>query len=682
MYEIRPETIKTFITDRAIKLPRFQRKQTWDEKKNFQLCISIFKNYPMGVCILSVDEEKGRTIRELLDGRQRRNALTLMYENPENIYLWARKFIGFKNSDQSLEIHERFIQKINEYLEADDSDSEDDDDNVESDVVSDELRENQESYNPIDDKNGLDLLFYIIEMVHNNYAHGTGFTRPFDFTKYVKKLSYVENIPTGNKYFLSGKSLKIFIDEYRSYCDVSDCEYSEEESFFAFVKNRSEVSSDSEKGLKLLISQNWKNILSRINLVDRIDSLLAASKIGLIEVKNLKPADSQKIFNIINSEGVKLTAAEILSAKPHWNRKIKNPSAQSVEATKELYKNMGLAPVDVVRWDIPATLLSRFDHNVIYKDLSWDSKNQKADFEKKLTLGFKILSGLYEKGVKKDDIEKLGTDPEIDWESGVEQVISDLNMVIKLIEDCSYFSFLKSWKTSIMELTSDAIAMNFLLIAYFDWIRKERPVGASKQTKIFQKNCFITWDLLIYEYVSRLWRGSSDSTIAYNISTLSSKPSLFEAVKKEEWLKLLKEIFDKSQVKNTDVSIALMKPILYHMYCLKEISPPDSKYPIEVDHIIPQALFKGSSLERNDIVQDNLFNLGLLPKNNNISKSDKKLVEISDAWLKNQIKRYEFVDEKDFPKYSNINNYMDLFKKRKKIFEEAFGCCRDNMINN
>jgi hypothetical protein len=681
MYEIRPETIKTFITDRAIKLPRFQRKQTWDDKKNFQLCISVFKNYPMGVCILSVDEEKGRTVRELLDGRQRRNALTLMYENPENIYLWAKKFIGFKNTDHPLEIHERFMTKINEYLEADDADLTDEEINDDREEPN-EVNDVQEFYNPIDGKDGLELLFYIVEMVHNNYSHGTGFTRPFDFSQFAKKLSYIESINNGKKYSLSGKNLKLFIDEYRNYCDASNYEYADEESFFTFVKNRSEVNSDSEKALQVLIHQNWKNILARINLIDRIDGILNTSKIGLIEVKNLQPADSQKIFNIINSEGVKLTAAEILSAKPHWNRKIKNPSAQLVEATKELYRNMGLTVIDVVRWDIPATLLSRFDHNVIYKDLSWDSKNQKTDFEKKLTLGFKILSGIYEKGVKKDDIEKFGTDKDIDWEADVESVINDLGIVIKLIEDYSYFSFLKSWKTSIMELTSDAIAMNFLLTAYFDWIRKNKTIGSNKQTKLFQKNCFIIWDRLIYEYVSRLWRGSSDSTIANNISAIGSKAPMFEPVNKEEWTKLLKEIFDKSEVKGVDVSIALMKPILYHMYCLKEISAPDSKYSIEVDHIIPQSIFKGSSIKRNTIVQDNLYNLGLLPKNNNISKSDKKLTEIDDAWLKNQIKQYEFIEEKDYQKYSNINNYIDLFKKRKKIFDEAFTDCRDNLINN
>ena len=65
MYEIRPETVKTFILDRNIKLPRFQRKQSWDEIKNFQLCLSLFKEYPIGVCILSVDSQKDKTIRWL-----------------------------------------------------------------------------------------------------------------------------------------------------------------------------------------------------------------------------------------------------------------------------------------------------------------------------------------------------------------------------------------------------------------------------------------------------------------------------------------------------------------------------------------------------------------------------------------------------------------------------------------
>lgn len=101
MYEIRPETVKTFIIDRNIKLPRFQRKQTWDEKKNFQLCISLFKEYPIGVCILSVDVTREKTVRWLLDGRQRKNALSLIYEDPENENLYSDRFL-----------HVEYLQKM------------------------------------------------------------------------------------------------------------------------------------------------------------------------------------------------------------------------------------------------------------------------------------------------------------------------------------------------------------------------------------------------------------------------------------------------------------------------------------------------------------------------------------------------------------------------------------------
>lgn len=51
MYEIRPESMKTFIEDKNIRLPRFQRKQTWDEIKNFKLCISIFHEFPIGAVV-------------------------------------------------------------------------------------------------------------------------------------------------------------------------------------------------------------------------------------------------------------------------------------------------------------------------------------------------------------------------------------------------------------------------------------------------------------------------------------------------------------------------------------------------------------------------------------------------------------------------------------------------------
>lgn len=48
MYEIRPETVKSFITDRNVRLPRFQRKQTWDPKKIFNYVLAYLKNILLG----------------------------------------------------------------------------------------------------------------------------------------------------------------------------------------------------------------------------------------------------------------------------------------------------------------------------------------------------------------------------------------------------------------------------------------------------------------------------------------------------------------------------------------------------------------------------------------------------------------------------------------------------------
>lgn len=673
MYEIRPESVKTFITDRNVKLPRFQRKQTWDAKKNFQLCISLFKEYPIGVCILSVDENKSRTVRWLLDGRQRKNALLMMYDDPENIYNWAKKFIGFKNSDQPSELEEKFWVKINEYIEAeldeefDDHSEENGEDLSETSGSVYDDGVNEAAY-------GLDLLLEIIKIIHNKQKRNTGFTKPFDLTKQVNRLPYVENENGGVK--LSSRKVKTFIDEYRKYCDNEYTEYESEQSFYEFLDYRCDVIDD--KKLKNILHDQWKSIKERILIIEKMEALLTNSKIGMIEVKNLSPSDSQKIFNIINSEGEKLTAVEILSAKPQWNLIVDNPSQASVDAVKELYKKIGTVQAEVVRWDLPATLIKRLDKNFIIKKFG----DTKADFEKELTLGFKILAGIFQKGVKKEDIENLSKNTDIDWSTDVESFIYDINQMIKLITAFDYFKFFKSWRTSIMELTSDAIALDFIIIAYKDWIRKGKPIGDTR-AKQFQKNCFILWDRLIFEYVNRQWRGSSDSRIANDIANIDSESDLFVPLDQYRWENLLKDqIFANSTIESVDITLALMKPLLYHFYAMKYIPGPDSNYSIEVDHIIPQSLFNESSITRKDVVQNNLLNLGLLPKDENAAKSNKKLILIDSAWLKSQIEKYEFIREDEFNTYSNINNCRLMFEERQEMYMEVYTTCRNNIINN
>lgn len=671
MYEIRPESIKTFITDRNVKLPRFQRKQTWDEKKNFQLCISLFKEYPIGVCILSVEESKSKTVRWLLDGRQRKNALAMMYDDPENIYNWAKRFIGFKNSDQPSELEEKFTSKINEYIEADLDDefeieSMEDEDNS---VASDENDENIISNGTY----GLDFLLDIIKIIHNKQKKNTGFTKPFDLTKYVNRLPYIENEVQGIK--LSSRKVKTFIDEYRKYCDDEYIDYDDEKSFYKFLNLRCDI--QDEKKTKACIKEKWEAIKERILIVEKLDSLLVNSKIGVIEVKNLTPSDSQKIFNIINSEGEKLTAVEILSAKPHWNIIVDNPSQYAIDATRELYKRIGTVQSDVVRWDLPATFLKRIGKNVAIKQFS----DSKSDFEKELTYGFKILSGIYVGGVKKESIEELSKAP-LNWSSDIENLIYDFQNMFKLILSFDYFKYMKSWNTTIMELTSDAIALDFIIIAYKDWCRKGKPIGDTR-AKQFQKNCFILWDRLIFEYINKQWRGSSDQKIANNIVALKNEPDLFVPIHTDKWKSMLEDqIFEYNSIETIDISMAMMKPLLYHFYCFMKMQGPDTSYDIEIDHIIPQTLFNESSIPRKDIIQNNLLNLGLLPKDENVAKSNKKLILIDSQWLKDQIVKYEFIEEEKFNEYSNVNNYQKMFDERALTFLDAYTTKRSDILNN
>lgn len=689
MYKIKPETAKSFIQDRDIRLPRFQRKQTWDEKKNFQLCISVFKNYPIGVCILSRESGTNGEFRWLLDGRQRKNALTMMYEDPENIYNWARKFIKFKNSDQPDELIDKFWQKINEYLEEDSfmkDENKDDVSNNDSYIADNDDYDNYQPTEVADNhkeeyqanKRGLDLLLEIIRITHNKKSNGTGFSSPFDFGNTVERVPYLDN---GTNY-LSSRKLKTFIDEYRNFCD-RDYDYKELDSFYKFLESRV-VIKDSEK-LKKKLREKWYDILARIDILDKISSLLNRCEIGVIEVDGLTASDSQKIFEIINSEGEKLTAVEILSAKPSWNVKISNKSGEMSEAVNALYRQMEIVPPeeDVVKWDLPATLLRRVDTSMVLKKFSREKKD-KSDFEKELTIGFQIMAGIYEGSITKDAIEKLSRNSKIRWEIDYETLIKDLSVVLQLIRSSDYFRFLDSWRVSIHELTSLGCALNFILVSYTLWLNSGKPIGNNSTVRIFIKNCFILWDKLIYEYVNRQWSGSMDSKIANYIERVrNNNKDVFEPIAKEKWNQLLTDIFERSKIGDSDVKQELMEPLLYHYYCLSGISGPDTKCAIETDHIIPKSKFKeATDLPQKELIQDNLFNLALLPKNENISKSDKTLRVIESEWLIQEIEKYEQISRDRFNHYSDIQNYKDLFRERKAHFDNAYGQKRSNLLNN
>ncbi|AUZ04057.2 hypothetical protein ADP71_02370 [Vitreoscilla sp. C1] len=683
MYEIRPESLITFVTDSNIKLPRFQRKQTWDDKKNFELCISLFKEYPIGVTILNIDNTQNHTTRWLLDGRQRRNALTQFYNDPENIYNWAKKYIGFLNKDQPDEVEKKFWEKITEYLE-------------DEEIISAEVEQKNSSVNAIEDNSeadpsledsensdiptqnlyGLNLLIRIIRLTHHKDKISNGFTRPFNFTEYSSNLSYVEYDLGKPK--LNSRKVKSFVNEYKNYCRDENLDFSEKDSFELFTLSRAHIPEEKHPQFKVLMNRNWPNIWERIDILERINTLYTNSKIGLIEVKNLEASDSQKIFNIINSKGTTLTAVEILSAKPSWNKVIKDPIEEQLQATQNLYKNIGVKNEGIVKWDLAATVLDRINSTEFFFKKFSDSN---SDFEKKLTTGFKLLSGIFNEGIKKDDIDQLGT-KNIDWHKDYELLISDLNNMYGNIHKFAYFKFLKSYHFSIMDYLSDAISLNFSILMYKDWKRKSTPNNNQTEKK-FQKNAFILLDRLIFEYVTRQWRGSSDGIIARNIGAFNQNPEVFESIPKEKWLELLNEIFNENSILSEKfTNKKILEPLLLHFYALSSIDGPYGNDSLEVDHIYPQSLFSNCSLANKESLQHNLFNLCVLPKKENIAKGKKTLAAIEDSWLKSQITKFTFIEPDEFSEFSNLNNLEKLKEKRSKIILTAYDIKRDDILNN
>lgn len=140
-YKIEPVSVKEFVTDSKMKLPRFQRKATWKPKQNFELAISIYQDYPVGVVIVNQEKDS----RWLLDGRQRRSALKEMRSNPIAVYNWARTYLGFKATEDPSDIKTIYWNKVADYLQKDQTSTLPDEDSTTDDYTAEDAVEIENS---------------------------------------------------------------------------------------------------------------------------------------------------------------------------------------------------------------------------------------------------------------------------------------------------------------------------------------------------------------------------------------------------------------------------------------------------------------------------------------------------------------------------------------------------------
>jgi hypothetical protein len=201
-----------------------------------------------------------------------------MLEDPEALYVWSRKFVGFKQSDSEQEIDEKYWKKIEDYLGRDDSDekSEKPDDVPTSDVSEDDgaLGEDVDQEQTqtailkhvpeISRYQDLDLLRDLILLSYPKKARYSGFTRPFDFG--IENLDYVD--VEGGKQYLNSKKLRNWMLECRRWCMNQKAGELNKETFYAFLKK---LNKKDDPKLKNKVDREWERIQKRFKGLETIE---------------------------------------------------------------------------------------------------------------------------------------------------------------------------------------------------------------------------------------------------------------------------------------------------------------------------------------------------------------------------------------------------------------------------
>lgn len=659
------EGTTSYFINNKIELPRFQRKATWKENDNFKLCISVFKGYPIGVIIVNEMGKEGK--KYLLDGRQRRNALLSMYQNPVKIYEWAQKFIGLKSNMQEAEVRDKFAEKIHMYLQSE----------FENTTEEDETSENESDYVPTFDIDlqsaNMHALLELILLVHGKFKGTNTFEGIFKFDKiiHIEELDY-SNIVNAD-YVIDPIKLKKFIKSRIENDETS------KQDFFLYLKKRHKLDDKSSKTLEKYLDNHWSYFERCFDVIRKTDEIIVNARIGLIRLIDASPLDAQNIFSLVNSGGAPLTAEELLSSRPFWNVEVSNPSDEVRDEAKKLYDYLGISiPSNIVRWDVCATLMSRIDKDhLIFSD--FDLSDPKSNnFTRKLTLGFKLISAIKVGGISSNSVKELENEKKIiiDWEKDIEELVKNFSIMINLLSDCDYFKYMMAWKQSVMSLTSNSVALEFATLLYKKWlVDLDKPLKSNvAKVKEFQKCAIVLYDRLVYEYSSRLWAGSSDSRLARDLTNAHER---FIPVENIDWEKVI-NIFAEGE------NSSVVKGIIYHFYCIRKMVPTLSsgKTKYEIDHIYAQAQFAGAvTIDKK--LMNSLGNYALLPKDENIAKSDRSLVELeSETWLFEQIKKYTDIKNEDVKKYSDITNIHALICERIDLYKKVFSEERNSLLNN
>ena len=720
-YEHQPMLLKEY-TSKSIQLPRFQRKNVWNDSRKFMLGISIFKNYPIGVSIIWLQNSQ----KWLLDGRQRRNAITEIMNNPMKMYEWASgtlrfsednpdpkkagKKIGKKaNKDEFFDAFDRFLK---EFCESDDSGEESEENEESFDNKTD-----FDNFDVVDSVNGNDYKISdgymqpLIDMLLLcNENKGSGFLDAFNFCGVLKnyRMQYMMKGSDSKKVdpSLLTRFLCNFCDNYMERGDGGKIS---KDSFLNYMLNIQFQNNDESNEYRTIgaeVKNRWdKTILPALTVFSNYYDVFTKASIGIILVKDALNSDAQKIFNLINTQGVKLTQAEIMSSKASWNVVVENTAEETKTYVKKMYDAWEIPFLgDVVAWDYPAVFMDLLkdksgDKACFFFSYQRDTANKNSIVYNNKTIGFQLLSAIIKKSIKKDDMDLLVQNVG-DWGQEIGTIIDKMCVLFSIILEHPFFKlldcyFLKkdskqknghNYGKSIQKLLTDAISIYFVVKLYlYADARNYLSSPTVKDKQYIKRNAFILFDRLVYECIKGYWSGSSDSRISRSL-TEQTVGDYFSSVSDEDWKKLIDDINNKGMIDNNGIKDqSKLEPLVYYIHCLKGDASLNYVNGFDVDHIIPQEAFKKPSVQESDkVLENSLFNLELLPSEINKKKKDNFYDDIWDSKLdtteRNMCTNSSFFSsEEELRSTSQISSFSEFKEKRCQIILEVLKKRHDNM---
>ena len=681
-YRYAYDTALNFATDREIKLPRFQRKKSWDASKGFGMVVSLVKGYPLGVVVIN----KTSNGKWLLDGRQRRSTFASLYEDPGLLYAWAYKFLKIKVKDDPAAFSRKYWAALDAYVGADNGDAVEDDESDEAeallvDCITDELSASDESEvlkRRPELKPFLELLVHLREL--HNYRQSDWISSCFDFelsTALKKQINY---------YSGGGIDSAKLRKAIRAYLNAHPGESSQAD-FQAFMVEVSNLKGAAVIAYNQATQKHWSSIRQVLACYSYVITLLRSAEIGTVTMQEASDMDAQKVFEIINTKGQKLSPAEISSADRYWNSMVTSPSRLLLQHSKSIYKRLEIqVESSPVRWDVPASLVEALQGAGKF-GLFWprrakiDVASTAGEVEANVGYGFKLLAAIKRQSINKSQIEVISRLDELNWGEYLDEVVTSFSEIHSALSGVPYFANFLSWNMDLYTLYGPAASIRVAAQFYIDWEAKGRPKNGSTLRNAFIANCLSCLDRLIYERITRQWNSASDNVLRVRLSEFHSKivgdsGYVDEALGESAWADLMLGIHETNKVGGvlleSDKSVDVFRGVLLHINSCTNVpnSQPYLGDSLTLDHFIPESYFK--SLPAADKKAGNwIGNLVAIPDSLNKQKSNKSFSALSAA-RKKSYSYFLGYGVKGLAKLSDDNDIRGFMAARKKYITKDF----------